>query len=157
MNYMDYLLQVKIPRRYSVLGFFVLFFFAYVYLYLLGVGVFTNMAYCVHGAHNISQEHGPFVPSEGQTREIDCKKFNKMFPEFAKLQNVVPKPQLISGSQDGSGQQYYKVDKSIIASNNLSIRERCGLSLVSSEPKCFQVLGKFVKLVLPGEENPGKK
>ena len=148
MNFITYLLQVKVPRHFSVLVFFVLFFICYTYLYFLGLGIFNSMAYCVHGVNSTCPEYGHFVPSEGTAKEIDCKKFNRMFPEFTKLQNAVPKPQLTLDSKDGQAVQFYKVDKSIINTKDLSLKNRCSLALVGSEPKCFQVLGKFVKQVL---------
>jgi len=157
MEYITYLLEVKVPRRYSVLVFFLLFFLAYAYLYLLGLGLFNTTVYCMLGVNNTSEEHGPFIPTVGQTKEIDCSQFNRTFPQFASLNNVVTEPRLVTGANDGSAEQYCKLDKSIIATNNLSLKDRCSLSFVSSEPKCLKALGKFIKQVLPGEENPGKK
>ena len=103
------------------------------------------------GVNNTSEEHGSFIPTVGETREIDCDLFNRTFPEFAKLKNIITEPKLVSGSNDGSAEQFCKLDKSIIASNNLSIKDRCSLSFVSSEPKCLKVLGKFIKQVLPDD------
>jgi hypothetical protein len=157
MEYISYLLEVRVPRRYSILVFFVLFFLAYGYLYLLGLGLFNNTVFCMLGVNNTSQEHGAFIPTVGQTKEVDCSLFNRTFPQFASLNNVVTEPRLVTGANDGSAEQYCKLDKSIIATNNLSLKDRCSLSFVSSEPKCLKVLGKFVKQVLPGEENGGKK
>ena len=56
MEYITYLLEVKVPRRYSVLVFFLLFFLAYAYLYLLGLGLFntTFIAYWVSITHRKS-------------------------------------------------------------------------------------------------------
>jgi hypothetical protein len=157
MEYISYLLEVRVPRRYSILVFFVLFFLAYGYLYLLGLGLFNNTVFCMLGVNNTSQEHGAFIPTVGQTKEVDCSLFNRTFPQFASLNNVVTEPRLVTGANDGSAEQFCKLDKSIIATNNLSLKDRCSLSFVSSEPKCLKVLGKFVKQVLPGEENGGKK
>jgi|SouAtlMetagenome_1021521.scaffolds.fasta_scaffold18227_1 hypothetical protein len=157
MEYISYLLEVRVPRRYSILVFFVLFFLAYGYLYLLGLGLFNNTVFCMLGVNNTSQEHGAFIPTVGQTKEVDCSLFNRTFPQFASLNNVVTEPRLVTGANDGSAEQFCKLDKSIIATNNLSLKDRCSLSFVSSEPKCLKVLGKFVKQVLPGEENGGNK
>ena len=152
MNFFTYLLEVKLSRRYSILCFFVLFFFTYAYLYLLGLGLFNNMIYCMlEGMNNTSEAHGHFVPTVGQTRQVDCALFNKTFPEFASLKNVITEPRVVPGSNDNSAEQFCKLDKSIIATNNLSIKDRCSLSFVSSDPKCLKVLGKFVKSVLPAD------
>ena len=150
MNYITYFLEIKLSRRYSILCFFVLFFFTCAYFYLLGLGLFNNVVYCMlDGMNNTSQEHGSFIPTVGETREIDCALFNRTFPEFAKLKNIITEPRVVPGSNDNSAEQFCKLDKSIIATNNLSIKDRCSLGFVSSDPKCLQVLGKFVKSVLP--------
>ena len=152
MNFITYLLEVKLSRRCSILCFFALFFFTYAYLYLLGLGLFNNLVYCMlEGMNNTSEAHGSFVPTVGQTREIDCALFNRTFPEFASLNNVITEPRVAPGANDNSAEQFCKLDKSIIDTNSLSLKDRCSLSFVSSDPKCLKVLGKFVKSVLPAD------
>jgi|SouAtlMetagenome_1021521.scaffolds.fasta_scaffold89018_2 hypothetical protein len=149
MNYITYLLAIKLSRRYSVLGFFVLFLLAYVYLYLLGLGLLNNIIYCMlEGMNNTSEAHGVFIPTAGMTEEIDCSEFNRIFPQFAKLNNVITEPRLVPNAHDDSAEHFCKLDKSIINTKGLSLKNRCSLALVSSEPRCLKSLGKFVKQVL---------
>ena len=88
-----------------------------------------------------------FQIKEGSSASMDCAELYKRFPELLHANNVITNPIPL---EDGSGlyERFFKIDKSVIDTSNLSWKDRMAVSMASSEAKCGHSIGTFVDAIV---------
>ena len=137
-------------RRRAIYSVALLIFLSLFYLHLVGEGYLIMVAHSM--MKNVSNT-GFFQIKEGSGTSMDCAELYKRFPELLHGKNVITNPIPL---EDGSGlyERFFKIDKSVIDTSNMSWKDRMAVSMASSEAKCSRSLGTFIDAIV---NNASKK